>query len=885
MSETQAPDVPRIRRNVEKMIGLGAPPAEIDAYLGGEGFTAESFRAANIEQRQPVPRSAGAQFGRAFGVTGRGLVEGAAALPGMVYDAAAVPVNLAASALGLPTARRASQNVSAVLDAAGVPTPENGPERLNYNVSNMVGGVGSTAFGPINALTSRVVPAVGNMLATAPGAQLAGAAGAGVAQSAAQSLAAPGWIEAPAAVAGGVLGAVAVPLVRGAANAGAALVRPWTQAGAEEAAGAAILRSATTPRELEYNLTRYRSVPVAGSNQTTAEVVNDPGMFQLERTLRAGDPAQGGRFAILDAERDAARATSARFVEPTASGAEDVNRAVRGSLTEAQQSAAALEARAQAAADERIAALGGRVDPQQAGTIIRQEFDAAYRQARGATREAYGAIGDLEVPLQPIGRAAFDAADRFYGPGGGAPPGAVTELLNEIRSTEGARVGFDWWQRFRSRASTEAAVAAKAGDNRAAAVFSSIRDGADEALDAAAAAGRTASPEQAAALAAAQDARRVQASRFETGAADQMRRTDYGRPVVPPAVVPGTFFRGGVAGQASAQQFIASVGDSAQALEAMRGFVVDRLLATATRPDGAIDPTRLAAFQRQYGGALREFPQLANGIRNAEEAARLLAQARASGSNSIADAERGVARFFLNSDPERAIDRVLNSSARVQDMRALRDLVSSDEAATSGLRRSFIDAWLNRSTSTALDASNNFRMSPAKAENFWRANAEVARVLFRPHEVAMFDNIARDFASGNRVNTVGKAVGSNTFQNATTSYVLGQVTGGTIDPLLMERITGGTAGRVLRLIYGGAERQVQDLLYNAMLEPEVARALVSRASPRNLSIVTGYLERTSGDRLRALGGDLAGQVAPAAINSGVQVARPDMNAAPQPRLN
>jgi hypothetical protein len=229
-----------------------------------------------------------------------------------------------------------------------------------------------------------------------------------------------------------------------------------------------------------------------------------------------------------------------------------------------------------------------------------------------------------------------------------------------------------------------------------------------------------------------------------------------------------------------------------------------------------------------------------------------------------------VAGFFLNHDPVRAIDRVLDSGSRVQDMRALRDLVSSDPAAVSGLRRSFIDAWQARTTTTAPDAAGNFRQSPAAAERFWREHADVARVIFKPEEVGMFDNIARDFASGNRVNTVGKAVGSNTFQNATTAMVLGQITGGTLDPLMMERMLGGTAGRVLRLIYGGAERQVQDLVYQAMLDPEVGRALVAKATPRNLSIVTGYLERTGGERLRQIGGNVGSQIAPAAVNAGVQ---------------
>lgn len=814
---------------------------------------------------------------RAAGVTARGLVEGALALPGVVYDAVAAPINLAARGVNMltgaqiPQVRSAAQNTGAVLDATGLPTPANAAERFNFNLSQQLGGAASGIAGPVASAVRATLPAVGRVLASSPGAQAAGAAGAGIGQSAAQALDTGPVGEAVGAVAGGMLGGASVPAAQTVGNTLAALVRPLTRPGVEEAAGNALLRSATDPRAIGGRLTQPRPAYVADSAPTTAEVVNDPGLLQMERTLRAADPARGGEFALRDAARDASRTGMARAVEPTTSGAEEVNTAVTTSLAGVRSAAANAEQTALRAADERIAALGDRIGPQQAGEVIRREFDDAYRAARRETRAAYQVVGDLEVPLRPIGQAAFDATARYYGPGGGAPPAAVTALLDEVRAAEGARVGFDWWQRFRSRAGAEAAVAQRQGDSRAAAVFGAIRDAADDALSAAAAAGRTATPDQAAALAAAQQTRATQASRFETGVADQARRTDYGRPVMAPSVLPGAFFQVGDKGQQGARQFLAAVGDRAAATDAMRGFVVDRLLASATRPDGSIDPARLNAFVTRYRGALNEFPDLFRGVINAEAATRTLEAARAAGRTSVDDAERGVARFFLNNDPRVAIERVIDSGARVQNMQALRELVAHDPVALSGLRRSFIDVMLGRATTTAPDAAGNFRMSPASFENFWRQNEDVARVIFRPEEVGMFQNIAADFVSGNRVNTVNRAVGSNTFQNATTAMVLGQVTGGLLDPLQMERAAGSTAGRVLRLLYGGAEQQVQDLVYKAMLEPEVARALVSRATPRNLSIVTGYLERTASDRLREIAQGVAMDVAPAGINAGVQV--------------
>lgn len=80
-------ELPRIRRNVEKMLSLGAPEAEIDTYLKGEGYTAEAFRAANLEQKKP----AGSQYGGATTEAAAAATFGAAdyvnALTGPINDA------------------------------------------------------------------------------------------------------------------------------------------------------------------------------------------------------------------------------------------------------------------------------------------------------------------------------------------------------------------------------------------------------------------------------------------------------------------------------------------------------------------------------------------------------------------------------------------------------------------------------------------------------------------------------------------------------------------------------------------------------------------------------------------------------------------------------
>ena len=118
-------------------------------------------------------------------------------------------------------------------------------------------------------------------------------------------------------------------------------------------------------------------------------------------------------------------------------------------------------------------------------------------------------------------------------------------------------------------------------------------------------------------------------------------------------------------------------------------------------------------------------------------------------------------------------------------------------------------------------------------------------------------NIALDLERGALSDTAGKAAGSNTYQNLSTAYILGQSLGGkTPQSPLMQNLA-----RPLNWLNKLNEADLQRLLTDAMLDPSRARSLMSKASPRAVESVAFELSQ----RARALG-----------IGAGVAAATPDV---------
>ncbi len=396
---------------------------------------AELYHDGASWQAVPKPQPANT-IGRRLGLGVRDVVEGATALPGMVYDAAALPFNLAGA--NIPPAR---EIVSGLLDKTGLPRAETGGERMTSAIGQNVAGLLPTMGA---GLAMPAASAARALLTEAPVSQVAGAVGAGTAAQGAAELGAGPITQAAAGLAGGVVGAGAVPAVRALGAAGPAIVQPFSEAGRQRMAADVLLRQSDDPATLRTRIDagladETRRLP--GSMPTTAQASRDAGLSVFEQGARA---TADGASAVRQAE-----------------AARNQNRW------------------------NTITGLQGDTTPEQRGQVIRGILAANERATGDAVSGFYRAIdpdGTARFPVQTIRQAAEAAVARYdTNAMGGGVPAPLQGVLDDL-----ARAGdaIDWrsMQNLRSRLGSIADEASRAGDNRLAGSAQMIRaslDGAE----------------------------------------------------------------------------------------------------------------------------------------------------------------------------------------------------------------------------------------------------------------------------------------------------------------------------------------------------------------------------------------------------------------------
>ena len=158
------------------------------------------------------------------------------------------------------------------------------------------------------------------------------------------------------------------------------------------------------------------------------------------------------------------------------------------------------------------------------------------------------------------------------------------------------------------------------------------------------------------------------------------------------ANVPRTFLSGGPVEPAAVQRYIAAVGGAPQAVEAMRGALVNDLREKGIiNADGTLDTRRFTSWQRQRARTIALFPGLGEGLENARAAQITYDQAVANHVQAVRDYQHGAARNFLNADPQVAMDRVFTSANPTAASRELYNMVRNDPDALAGLQRGAIN--------------------------------------------------------------------------------------------------------------------------------------------------------------------------------------------------
>lgn len=308
---------------------------------------------------------------------------------------------------------------------------------------------------------------------------------------------------------------------------------------------------------------------------------------------------------------------------------------------------------------------------------------------------------------------------------------------------------------------------------------------------------------------------------------------------------------------------------SPEAVEPIKQIAAASLRAKA--PEGVITGKHLEQWKTQYAPALSALEKAAPGstavYENAAKAGDHLADVAANRKAALDAYQRdAVGKILKLDDPvdiSRTVGGLFNRNDSVKVMRDLAQEASKDPNALAGLRKAIVDHMESRLISNTEAATSGKNLLKADAfQTFLAKNGTALRQVFNDQEIGSMRAIAQDLKRANRSITAVKLPGgSNTAQDlaAMSEHGLQQ-------SLLSKLVThgasiaagaggiggwpgmliGGLGSRALLSAREAGIKSVEDMVKQAMLDPDLARTLLLKA-PKKLD--TGS-ELTLANKLR-----------------------------------
>lgn len=135
-----------------------------------------------------------------------------------------------------------------------------------------------------------------------------------------------------------------------------------------------------------------------------------------------------------------------------------------------------------------------------------------------------------------------------------------------------------------------------------------------------------------------------------------------------------------------------------------------------------------------------------------------------------------------------------------------------------------LDDVLRKIQTGTVDSQGGAILSAAKLNNLLKNEGKDLAKLLSNDQMDLLRKLAADLNASQIAANTGRAVGSNTLQNIAQNNFLSNALGRTVggSPLAQT-----TLGRILQLPYGIANKQIQERLGNALLNPQEAAGLLS----------------------------------------------------------
>lgn len=838
---------------------LGAP---VDAMAWFYNTAAAQARAISGAPVQNVEKPIG---GSAWMGTAVNRATDAALNP-LGYDGVNDPANVEPRGPLERSARAAGQGIGSVL------TPEAIVGALGR--AGMLTPGAMQAFAPVFGDATSAANTARNM-----GIGAAGGVGAEQAASAAEDATRPYLGDTGARLAGSVAGvagglaggiggdlAMAAPgaAARGAARAGQAGVDYFapTQASQERVAGRMLRKAATDPAAVAaMDTSTFEILP--GSAPTTFQATGDMGLGGLERAVATRNPEA---FQQRRADQNAARLGALDALAPDGH-AEALPRTLRGDAQAADAAAAQdIDATTSRVAQD-VRGLGGDLPPEAYGGDMRDRIVQAEKARRGRERELWGQVdpdGSLTLPATgtaSTARAIMEEMPRTAKPLSGEE-GAIFDVAAKLgkrpdvqgesagglgdEDLGGLPISFREATALRSRISTAMREEFQtSGNTPTYARLARLRGAVEDDIAGAAAdsmEGATFDDAAQARLRAASDATRERARTFAPLSPITKTRGTAGDFSLPDAVVPQRVFVPGPKGQATVKSYLDAVGDEGKA--PLHDYAVASLRRAAEKPDGTLDPTRVAAWRAKHRDALRALPETDKALASAADASAAVDELAASRRAATEARQAGIVGRLMNlEDPQdvtRAVGSIFGRQDAVAQMRRLRDATASNEDARAGLRRAIADHMTKQFVSnTEAATSGAGTLKSDSFQTFIRKNERVLAQVFSGEEVASLKRIAADLQRANRSVAAVRIPGqSNTAQDMaalakgerSTLDIMASAIGGTWAGGPLAGLAAGMGAKAINAARRAGMRKVDDLVRDALLDPALAQALMKKTA-------------------------------------------------------
>ncbi|MFG1359958.1 hypothetical protein [Xanthobacter pseudotagetidis] len=318
------------------------------------------------------------------------------------------------------------------------------------------------------------------------------------------------------------------------------------------------------------------------------------------------------------------------------------------------------------------------------------------------------------------------------------------------------------------------------------------------------------------------------------------------------SVVPQRFFVPGPRGF-EAMQALRNAAPNATGQ--VREYAISTLRREAMRADGTLDPAKALAWRKKHADALRAMPEVDRALADPVQASELLARAAADRKAALDDFQKGAVARLLNlddpADVTRTIGGIFSRQDQVQQMVRLARETAGNPQAREGLRKAVADYINLRFVGNMEGATSNVDMMRSDAfQQFLRQSAPALKPILSSAEIMTLHAIAADLKRSNRSIAAVKLPGrSNTVQDALGVGKRGDA------PSWLARILspgalasagaaagsaggwvgsaagaglGAHFGRVIDAMRQAGLRGVDDIVKDAMLNPDRARALLMK---------------------------------------------------------